>query len=283
MLERSRMKNDVRLKLRDEGGDPLAVANIGNPAQNFRGTLFGLHCLQNCMQRRLGMLNHQQAARTESNNAITDFGADRAAPTSYEDGFCTYKILESPVVDLHTRPQEEVFDSDRRKLDGRPFGMERRKLAHAKAKLPGADQNGLGPRLRRQCRGREHKPRHALAPALQIGHNLLKVLNVAQNAQATDRLAAIRQRRREHADRPDFLDRTALDAAQQYLRVRGTTKNKSWSRIRNLHALQRSRIVEIPVDNAQAAQKEHLQKPVQQDGDLAEIERAVDIRRQQNV
>ena len=263
--------------------DPLAVADVGDPAQNFGRALLRLQCLENGVQRRLGMLDHQQAARAESDDAVADFGADRAAAARHDDGFCAYKILKPPVIDLHAGPQQEVFDGDRRKLDGRPFGIERRKLAHAEAKLAGTDQNRLRPRLRRQRRRRKHKPRHPLAATLQIGDDLLEVLDIAQHAQAADRLAAIRQRRRENADGPDLLDRPTFDAAQQHFGIGGTPENKRRGRIRNLHALQRARIVEVPVGDTQAAQKKHLQKPVQQDGDLAEIECAVHIRRQQDV
>lgn len=59
VLERSRMKNNVRLELRNETGDPRAIADIGDAAQNFRRALFGLQCLQNGVQRRLGVLDHQ--------------------------------------------------------------------------------------------------------------------------------------------------------------------------------------------------------------------------------
>ena len=199
------------------------------------------------------MLDHQQTARAESDNAVADFGADRAAAASYDDGFCAYEILKPPVIDLHAGPQQEIFDGDRRKLNGHPFSIERWKLAHAEAELAGTDQNSLRPRLRRQCRRRKHKPGHPLAATLQVDDNLLKVLDITQHAQAADRLTAIRQRRREDADGPDLLDRATLDAAQQHFGVRGTAEDKSWSRIRDLHALQRSRIVEVPVDDAQAA------------------------------
>src|SRR6478736_2709927 len=42
VLERSRMKNDIRLELRNEADDPLAVADVGDPAQNFGRALLRL-------------------------------------------------------------------------------------------------------------------------------------------------------------------------------------------------------------------------------------------------
>src|ERR1017187_6587131 len=41
--------------------------------------------------------------------------------------------------------------------------------------------------------------------------------------------------------------------------------------------------MEIAVGDARAAQQKHLQEPVQQDGDLAEEERAIDVRRDQHI
>src|SRR4029078_907094 len=118
------------------------------------------------------MLDYEQRAGAESEHAVADFGANRTAAARHDDGFCAYKILKPPVINLHARPQQKVFDSHWRKLDGRPLGIERRKLAHAEAKLAGTDQNRLRPRLRRQCRRRKHKPGNPLAPTLELRDTL---------------------------------------------------------------------------------------------------------------
>ena len=47
--------------------------------------------------------------------------------------------------------------------------------------------------------------------------------------------------------------------------------------------LQRTGVAEIAVGDARAREEGHLQEPVQRDGDLAEEERAVDVRRQQHI
>ena len=44
-----------------------------------------------------------------------------------------------------------------------------------------------------------------------------------------------------------------------------------------------ARVMEIAIGDPRAAQEKHLQEPVQQDGDLAEKERAVEVRRQQHI
>ncbi len=171
----------------------MTIAYVGYSPLDLRIVLLRLQRFQYCMQGRFGMLDDQQPACTECNDTVADFGTDRTAAARHNDGFCAYIILKPWVIDLHAGPQQEVFNGDRRKLDGRPFGIERRKLAHAEAELAGADQNGLRPRLRRQRRRRKHKPGHPLPASLKIGDNLLKVLDVAQHAQAADRLTAIRR------------------------------------------------------------------------------------------
>src|SRR5262249_37618589 len=94
VLERSRVEDNIRLELRDETDDLLAVADVGNPPQNLGGTLLGLQCLQNSVQRRLGVLDHQQPASAESDYTIADFGTDRAAATGNDNSLCAYKILK---------------------------------------------------------------------------------------------------------------------------------------------------------------------------------------------
>ena len=118
---------------------------------------------------------------------------------------------------------------------------------------------------------------------VEIGDDAFEIVNIAEHGNRTDRLAAIGRRRRQNADRPDFFDRAAFDTAQQNFRVGGTADDQGRRRIGDFDALQRPRIVKIAVGDARAAEEEHLQDPVQQDRDLAEEERAVNIRRQQNV
>ena len=71
--------------------------------------------------------------------------------------------------------------------------------------------------------------------------------------------------------------------AQQHLGVGGAAEHQRRRRVGDLGALQRARVMEIAVGDARAAEEEHLQEPVEQDGDLAEEERAVDVGRDQHV
>src|SRR4029079_1029618 len=66
-------------------------------------------------------------------------------------------------------------------------------------------------------------------------------------------------------------------------RVGSTSENQCGRRVRDLHALQGSRIVEVAIDDPQAAQEKHLQEPVQKYRDLAEKECPVNIRGHQHV
>ena len=230
------------------------------------------------VQRRFGMLDHQQSGRAKCHDAVADLGADRTATAGHDDRFAADKILQPAVIDLHAGPQQKIFNGHRRQLDRGSARVERRHLAHAQAKPACTDQDRF--RAGFQCERRRCKDKapHPIAAAFQIGHDAFKVVDVAEHRNTADRLSAIGSRWRQHAHRPDFLHRAAFDSAQQHLRVGGASENQCGRCIRDLHALQGSRIVEVTVDDPQAAQEKHLQKPVQQDRDFAEKERPVKIR-----
>ena len=63
VLERGGVKYDIGLELRDQAHDPLAVADIGKPAGDFRLALLGRKRFQHGVQRGFGILDHQQTAR----------------------------------------------------------------------------------------------------------------------------------------------------------------------------------------------------------------------------
>ena len=235
------------------------------------------------MQRRLGILDHQQTGGAESDHALADFRADRAAAAGDDDRLAGNEGLQPAVVDTDARPQQQVLDRDRRKLHRLPAGVERWQLTHGQAELARPDQQRFRPRFRRQRRRRQDDARHDGAAAGEIGDHAFEIVDIAQHRNAADRLAAVGRGRRQHADRPDFLHRAAFDRAQQNFGIGGASEHQSRRRVGDLGALQRARVVEIAVGDTRAAEEKHLQQPVQQDGDLAEEERAVDVGRDQHV
>jgi len=74
-----------------------------------------------------------------------------------------------------------------------------------------------------------------------------------------------------------------LRSAQQHLGVGRGAEHQGRGKVALSRVLEGAGVAEIPVSNARAGEKENLQEPVQRDGDLAEKERAVEIRRQQHV
>ena len=72
----------------------------------------------------------------------------------------------------------------------------------------------FGMRLRLERRRRHHHARDRLVPPREIADHILDVVDPAEHGNIADQLPAIGRRRRQHADRPEPLDRAALDAAQ---------------------------------------------------------------------
>ena len=78
-------------------------------------------------------------------------------------------------------------------------------------------------------------------------------------------------------DRPQPLDRAAFDAAQQDFGIRGAADQQRRRGVLGPGMMPRPRIAEIAIGEAQRAQEEHLEKPEEDDGDLAEKERRLNI------
>ncbi len=192
-------------------------------------------------------------------------------------------MLEPAVVDLDARSQQQIFHRNRRKLHGGAAGIERREMAQIQAELARPNQNRFRPCFRRQRGRRQHRARDARALIAQIADHPLQILDVAQHRNAADGLAAVVARGRQNANRPYLLHRAAFDRAQQDLGVGRAAEDQRRRRVSDFGALDRAAVVEIAIGDARAAQKEHLQEPVEQDGDLAEKELAVDVGRQQHI
>ena len=146
------------------------------------------------VQRRLGILDHQQARGAEGDHAIADFRTDRTAAAGDDDRLAAHERLEPAVIDRDARPQQQILDRHRRELHRLPAGVERRQLAHRQAELARPYQKHFRPRLRRQRRRRQDDARHPRAAAGEIGDHAFEIVDVAQHRNAADRLAAVGRR-----------------------------------------------------------------------------------------
>src|SRR6202043_4014654 len=115
VLESGRMEYDLRPEFGGETEDPIAVANVRQTAFNRRVRLLGRERFQDRVQGGLRVLDHEDAGRTECNDAIANLGADGPAPTGHDDRLAAHEILQPAVVNLHAGPQQQVLDIDRGK------------------------------------------------------------------------------------------------------------------------------------------------------------------------
>jgi hypothetical protein len=121
------------------------------------------------------------------------------------------------------------------------------------------------------------------AVRFRIAHDLFEVVEASDHRDATHRLSAIGKRRRQDPDRADAAHRAAFDRAQQHLGIGRAAEHQRGHRLSAARELLRAHIAELAVRDARARQKRHLQEPVERDRDLAEEERAIDLRRHQDV
>ena len=125
-------------------------------------------------------------------------------------------------------------------------------------------------------------PRNRFSPSGIIAHHVLDIVDTAEHRHVADRLAAVCGRRRQHADRPKLLDGAALDRAQQHLGVGGAADQQGRRRPFGLGMAANARIAEIAIAETERAQREHLEKPIENDGDTAEQHRCLAVRCREN-
>src|SRR5437588_9146785 len=75
-----------------------------------------------------------------------------------------------------------------------------------------------------------------------------------------------------------MFDRATFNAPQEYLRIRGTADQKSRRCSLTPGVITGPRIAEISIGKTQSTQKEYLEEPVENDSDLAEKERRLEVR-----
>ena len=209
---------------------------------------------------------------------------DRTATAGYDDRSATDKIFKPAVIDLDAGPQQKILNGNRRPaarpirryrvtaiwLMLRPSLRARIRIASGRASSASAE----GARTRRLTRS-PRASRSATTPSRssispRTGIPRIDCPRSAADGESTPTgqifLTAPLSMPRNNTSASAARPRTSVGVASA-----------------NLHALERSRIVEVTVDDPQAAQEKHLQKPIQQDRDLAEKERSVEIRRHQHV
>ena len=226
MLERGGVENDVGLEIGKQTQDALAVADIGKPAFDLHACLFCGERLQNRVQGGFGILHHQQARGAECHDAVADFRADRAAAAGDDDRLVLHEGFDPAVIDLHGRTQQQILDIDRRKTQSLAAFVERGQAAGRKPKPPRLHQERFRLCIGRERRRREHDPCDAPARIAKLGHDTFEIVEIAAHRNAADRLALVRDGRRQDADRPDFLDRAAFDRAQQHFGIRCAAKDE---------------------------------------------------------
>ncbi len=235
------------------------------------------------VQRDLGMLDHEQPRGAERHDAVADFRADRAAAAGDDDRLAAHDVFKAVIVDRHARPQQQVFDRHRGKLHGLAAIGERRQAAGLQPEPARPHQGRFRRRLRHQRGRREDQPPDMRAARLAVADHLFEIVEAADHRNAAHRLAAVGKRRRQDADRAHAADRAALDCAQQHLGIGRAPEHERRHRMLAAHMLLRAHIAELAVGDARSRQERHLQEPVEDDGDLAEEVRAVDLRRHQDV
>ena len=200
--------------------DAFAIADVGDPAfDDGAGARVGQR-LRHRIERRLRILDHQQPRRAEGRDAVANLRTDRAAAAGDDDRLALHQRLEARVVDLFAGAQQQVLDGD----IGQPrhvAAFQRRQAADDQAEPLRAHQNRFGMRLRFERRRRHHHARDRLVAPGKIADHVLDIVDPAEHRNVADRLAAVGRRRRQHADRPEPLDRAAFDPAQQDLGIGG--------------------------------------------------------------
>jgi len=66
--------------------------------------------LDDGIERRLRVLDHQQSRRAERRHAVANFRADRSAATGNDDGLVLHQCFKTRVIDLFARTQQQIFD-----------------------------------------------------------------------------------------------------------------------------------------------------------------------------
>ena len=235
------------------------------------------------MQRRLRALEHDHLAGPEGDEAGADLAADRAAAAGDEDALAADERGEPLAVDLDRVAQQEVLDLERREL-GVAHAFAEARDAHERQPEPaGARDELLGMRLGGQRRGGRDETADLDLAVLEVLHDALDVAEGAEHRNAADGLPALGRARREDAARVQLLHRSELDRAQDDLDVGGAAEEQRRGRRLAGDGVAGAGELQVADEDPRAAEQEHLQEPVEPDGDLAEEVEAVALGRDEHV
>ncbi len=109
--------------------------------------LLGGQRLGDGVKRRLGILDDQKPRRAEGDDPLANLGPDRAAAAGDNHGLVFHQGFQPRIVDGGTRPQQQVFDRDRRKAR-RFTAFQRWQAAHDQPQAPGTHHEGFRMRFR---------------------------------------------------------------------------------------------------------------------------------------
>ena len=108
------------------------------------------------IERRLGILDHQQPRGAERHDAVADLRADRTAAAGDDHRLALHQGFQTRVVDLHAGTQQQVLDRDIGQAR-RVTALQRRQAADDQPQPARPHQHGLGMRVGFERRRRHHR------------------------------------------------------------------------------------------------------------------------------
>ena len=216
---------------------------------------------------------------------MRDHDADQSpgVAAGHDDRLVLDQPSEPLVVDGPARAKQEILDGNRRQAGNIAFLAERRQPADLQAQLAAPRKNGLRLGFGLECRGRHDDTLDRAAPLGKVRDHVFELVYGAKDRNPAYRLTNVGGRRRQQTDRPQVLDRAALDRTQENFGIGGAADHDDRGRIVSLDVNKGAPVAEIPIGKARGREQEYLQEPVQYDRLLSEKERAVEIGRDDDV
>ena len=240
----------------------------------------GAQRFQHRVQRGLGILDHQQPRGAERHHAVADFRADRAAAAGDDDRLAAHDASRAAdsrssrsAAAAGPRPRPARAAAPRRLRRATAAGWSCRPSRRARIRIDSGAASGTsadGVRISRAiCVPRASLSRTTCSRSSRLPSTGMPRIDWPRSASDGDRMPTGRIR----LTAPLSIARSSTSASA----ARPSTSVGTECSPRDM--LLRARVAEIAVGDARARQEHHLQEPVEHDRDLAEEERAVDVRR----